>query len=674
VGRGGTRRLTSGRLTKGTVVTALVVAAAVAGPGTEAGGAAVVPVVSQPKTVIAVAEGATGLTRVTLPVTLSHAAASTVQVGYTTLNNSATAAGLDYVPATGVLTFAPGVVSQSIIVSVRGDVTLEDYEFFRVRLQNPVGAKLGPKVRRVEIRNDERPVLVVNAAKTMEGGVAGFKTRLKQKYFQPLVVNAVTRDGTARAPSDYAPKSTAVSFAAGTKGPLMVNVATKGDALVETKETFSLNASAAGIAAAATATVADGPLVTPPPTTTTTTTATTRPTTTTTRPPTTAATTTTTRPPTTTTTTRAPTTTTTPPTSSACPAGSNPTTAQPAAPASPSSAATLLIPTGVRGSERWDLMFNDEFGDAAYTASKWSNGMRSGAQTLEANTELQWYLPANSALTTDSDGTSSLGVLRQTLKKEVVPNEMYTRRTLSRLYPPAQCASLYNSSTSATSATRTPFQFTSGMLNNSKSFGFKYGYIETRVKMPKGFALWPALWLRDWGSWGYEIDVFEGFDRQSRTIRTSYWWGNGSHRSTENDGGDIGLSVGGVPCKQFVPIPATSSSSSACSLANGVDLSAGYHTIGLNWTATKYELYLDGVKRWTSPAGADVADTYNHLILNLALGNNEYEFDWLQHPLRPLNPNLFSSSYFPKKTIEWDYVRVWQPANAHNVCTPPACN
>ena len=253
-------------------------------------------------------------------------------------------------------------------------------------------------------------------------------------------------------------------------------------------------------------------------------------------------------------------------------------------------------------------------------------------------------MPANSVLTTDNDGFGTVGVLRQTLLKQAVAGTNYTVRTLSRVYPPSQCPSYYNAngnnstSPSNTSPTKTPYQFTSGMLNNSKSFGFKYGYIETRVKMPKGFALWPALWLRDWGGWGYEIDVFEGFDRSSRTFRTSYWWGNGSNRSTENDGGDIGLSAGGVPCRQHVPIPATSSSPSDCSLANGVDLSAGYHTIGLNWTATKYELFLDGVKRWTSPAGADVADTYNHLILNLALGNNSYEFDWVDEPVKPVQP------------------------------------
>jgi beta-glucanase (GH16 family) len=363
-----------------------------------------------------------------------------------------------------------------------------------------------------------------------------------------------------------------------------------------------------------------------------------------------------------------------------CPAGTIPTTPLPGAPASPSSQSTLLPPAALTGGAQWDLMFQDEFSDQAYTSSKWTTGMRTGDRTLEGNTELQWYLPANSALTTDNDGSGSVGVLRQTMQKQSVAGTDYTVRTLSRLYPPSQCPQYYdpngNNSTSSsnTSPTNTPYQFTSGMLNNSKSFGFKYGYVETRVKMSKGFALWPALWLRDWGGWGYEIDVLEGFDRSSRTFRSGYYWGNGSNRSTENDGGDIGVTSSGVPCKQHVPIPATTQSSSDCSLANAVDLSAGYHTIGLNWTPTKYELYFDGVKRWTSPAGADVAKNYSHLILNLALGNNTYEFDWNGEPVKPFDADLFSSTWFPKRTVEWDYVRVWQPATAHDVCTPPNCD
>jgi beta-glucanase (GH16 family) len=363
-----------------------------------------------------------------------------------------------------------------------------------------------------------------------------------------------------------------------------------------------------------------------------------------------------------------------------CPAGSLPTTPVPGAPSSPSTAATLLPPASLTGGAQWDLMFQDEFGDQAYTNSKWTTGMRTGDRTLEGNTELQWYLPGNSTLTSDDDGTGSVSVLRQTMQKQAVAGTDYTVRTLSRVYPPSRCPQYYdpngNNSTSSsnTSPSATPYQFTSGMLNNSKSFGFKYGYVETRVKMPKGFALWPALWLRDWGGWGYEMDVFEGFDRSSRTFRTGYYWGNGSNRSTENDGGDIGVTSNGTPCRQHVPIPASTGSQSDCSLANAVDLSAGYHTIGLNWTATKYELYFDGVKRWTSPAGADVAKNFSHLILNLALGNNGYEFDWNEEQVKPFTPDLFTSSLFPKRTVEWDYVRVWQPAAAHNVCTPPNCD
>jgi beta-glucanase (GH16 family) len=596
------------------------------------------PTVSQPAAPVPVVEGDAGEAAVVIPVTLEPAASAPVQVDYETLDNSATA-GLDYSATSGTLTFAPGTTTQTITVPVLGDGLLEDHELFRVRLENVVGAELGNHVRKVEIQNDETPVLAASGTRTTEGLIATFKLRLRQRYHEPLVVDAVSRDLTARAPSDYAPKRTAVAFAAGTRGPVEVRVATRADARDEPDETLALNAGAPGMLAAAVATVADGPrVVTPPPTP--------------------------------------------PPTQvpgGACVTGTVPTAPRPAAPPSPSSPSTFLPPAEVIGTEQWDLLFHDEFDDAASTASKWSTGMRTGDRTLESNGELQWYQPDNSVLTGDHDGLAAVGVLRQTLQREQVPNRRYTVRTLSRLYPPASCPSLYrpnaNNSTSVTNTTPslTPYQFTSGMLNNSKSFGFRYGYVETRVKMPKGFALWPALWLRDWGGWGYEIDALEGFDRHARTFRTGYWWGNGSTYSTENDDGDVGLSAGGVPCRQHLPIPATTASPAECSLANGVDLSAGYHTVGLWWLPDRYVLYLDGVRRWTSPPGADVADTYHHLILNLAFGNNEYEFDWTDHPVRPLDPDLFTSSLFPKRTVEWDYVRVWQAHGSVDVCTPPNC-
>ena len=107
-------------------------------------------------------------------------------------------------------------------------------------------------------------------------------------------------------------------------------------------------------------------------------------------------------------------------------------------------------------------------------------------------------------------------------------------------------------------------------------------------------------------------------------------------------------------------------------------MSEGYHTIGLNWTATKYEIYLDGVKRWSSPAGAEISSSYNHLILDLAFGNDTDEFDWSHEPTRPLDAGLLdagllNAARYPKPSVEWDYVRVWQPRGDHAVCTTGNC-
>lgn len=341
---------------------------------------------------------------------------------------------------------------------------------------------------------------------------------------------------------------------------------------------------------------------------------------------------------------------------------------------------TVQPPAAVTGGATWDQMFVDDFSDPARTAALWDTGMRSGAKTLEGNTELQWYDPANSAVTTDTDNGSTIGVLRQTLTRSTTTGRYYTVRTICRLYPPAQFPQYYNAaanntcSDTNTTATLVPYQFKSGMLNNAKSFAYRYGYLEARVKMPKGFAIWPALWLRDWQSWSYEIDAMEGFDANARLYRGTYWWGNGSHWSMENDaGGDVGLLASGGTCHAYVPLKATTTKAGECSLANTVDLSAGYHRIGLNWTPTSYEFYLDGMKVWQSPAGASIDPAYNHLILNLAFGNNPWEFDWLAKSVRPLEANLGDTAMFPKTTIEWDSVRVWQAPGAHDVCTTGSC-
>jgi beta-glucanase (GH16 family) len=294
--------------------------------------------------------------------------------------------------------------------------------------------------------------------------------------------------------------------------------------------------------------------------------------------------------------------------------------------------------------------------------------------TLEGNNELEWYAPQNSVVTTDVDGGNRISVLQQRLTSDPVSGQYYPVGVLSRLYPPARCPQYYDPHHLAPGdRSLVPYRFRSGMLNSAAHFAFTYGYVEARVRMPKGFALWPALWLRDWKPWSYELDVLEGFDADARTLRSTFWWGNGSHVSTTADGGDLGVGTDGSSCRGNAPMEVFPPSSGSCSLASSADLSAGYHTIGLNWTATKYEIYVDGVKRWTSPSGTPIASDPNHLILNLAFGNSTDEFDWSRTAVRPLDAALLASPAFPKPTVEWDYVRVWQPANHHSVCTTGSC-
>ena len=41
--------------------------------------------------------------------------------------------------------------------------------------------------------------------------------------------------------------------------------------------------------------------------------------------------------------------------------------------------------------------------------------------------------------------------------------------------------------------------------------GYRYGWFEAKIKLPKGKNLWPAFWMWAWDSWPPEIDIFEGY-------------------------------------------------------------------------------------------------------------------------------------------------------------------
>jgi CSLREA domain-containing protein len=77
----------------------------------------------------------------TFTVTLSAASAQAVTVNYATANGTATAPA-DYTAATGTLTFAPGVTTRTIAVTVKSDAADEVVETFAVNLTAPTNATI----------------------------------------------------------------------------------------------------------------------------------------------------------------------------------------------------------------------------------------------------------------------------------------------------------------------------------------------------------------------------------------------------------------------------------------------------------------------------------------------------------------------------------------------------
>jgi uncharacterized repeat protein (TIGR01451 family) len=87
---------------------------------------------------IAVPEGSDGTSIVTFSVALSAVSGKISSVAYTTVDGSALA-GLDYLPAYGVMTFSPGVTNASVDVGIIGSSLFKPDRKFYFRLLSPDG-------------------------------------------------------------------------------------------------------------------------------------------------------------------------------------------------------------------------------------------------------------------------------------------------------------------------------------------------------------------------------------------------------------------------------------------------------------------------------------------------------------------------------------------------------
>ena len=87
-------------------------------------------------------------------VTLSAASTSTVRVSWATADGTALA-GSDYLPASGILKFSPGLTVNAITVKVKGDRTKEPDETFFVNLSAPKRATIADGQGLGTILNDD---------------------------------------------------------------------------------------------------------------------------------------------------------------------------------------------------------------------------------------------------------------------------------------------------------------------------------------------------------------------------------------------------------------------------------------------------------------------------------------------------------------------------------------
>ena len=187
-----------------------------------------------------VAEGNRGTRSMTFTVTLSEASAEPVTVEYTTVDGSATAPA-DYTATAGTLTFAPGEVATTIVVTITGDALVESDETFTVALSNPTSATIADDTGVGTITDTDVPVMRINDRNTTEGnsGLKGlvFTVRLGQASTRTVTVRYGTGDGSAVAGSDYVARSGTLTFSPGERSKT-ITVQVRGDRVREPSEGF----------------------------------------------------------------------------------------------------------------------------------------------------------------------------------------------------------------------------------------------------------------------------------------------------------------------------------------------------------------------------------------------------------------------------------------------------
>lgn len=167
--------------------------------------------------------------------------------------------------------------------------------------------------------------------------------------------------------------------------------------------------------------------------------------------------------------------------------------------------------------------------------------------------------------------------------------------------------------------------YTSSRITTAQKKEFKYGYIESRIKLPSGKGLWPAFWMlgadikeNQWPAAG-EIDIMEWIGRDADSLFTSL-------HTAASFGETINTH------KTFL------------------EDNASWHTYAIDWNENRIIFFRDEVEVYRFDPKVKDEQVYPfrkpfYILVNMAVGGNfGGEID---------------DTIFPQ-TLEVDYIRVYQ--------------
>jgi beta-glucanase (GH16 family) len=230
------------------------------------------------------------------------------------------------------------------------------------------------------------------------------------------------------------------------------------------------------------------------------------------------------------------------------------------------------------------------------------------------------YLGANGAVICGSGGTGTWQTVYYNCTRTTAANYEAESYNASSITATSGVLTI-----SATPSPNQPLPYTSGLITTQYSFSQTYGYFEIRAQLPAGAGLWPAFWLLPADtSWPPEIDAMEAF-------------------------GDINVANGEGGRTMIHYASHTPPDNQICGAwyDTGVDVTAGFHTYGVDWEPSGITYYFDGTPYASCPANP-AANKPFYILIDLAVGGVG---SW---------PGVPSATNTWPAEMKIDYVRAYQ--------------